>query len=133
MGPPGLCCEGPRCRVHRQGFPPAMCTSSIWGKCSKEPRGPQGSEEGEIGRVQPTLDFPLPPYSSSSLEGNEGSGFLGPEALLDRTCQLLLSLQPEVLPAAPGWSSRGRTDGQVPLHYSSLLHGDWGLWPRREP
>lgn len=60
QAPWGLCCGGPRCRVHRQGFPPAMCTSSIRGKCSEEPRGPQGSEEGDIGRVQPTLDFPPP-------------------------------------------------------------------------
>lgn len=61
QAPWGLCSGGPRCRVHRQGFPPAVCTSSIWGKCSEEPGGPQGSEEGEIGRVQLTLDFPLPP------------------------------------------------------------------------
>ena len=61
QAPWGLHCGGPRCRVHRQGFPPAMCTSSIRGKCSEEPRGPQGSEEGDIGRVQPTLDFPRPP------------------------------------------------------------------------
>lgn len=131
QAPWGLCCGGPRCRVHRQGFPPAMCTSSIRGKCSEEPRGPQGSEEGDIGRVQPTLDFP--PTPSCSLEGNEDSACPGPKALLDEACQLLLSLQPKVLPAAPRWSSGRRTDGQVPLHSSSLLLGDWGRWPGRAP
>lgn len=35
---------------------------------------------------------PPSPYSSYPLEGNEGFGFPGPKALLDGTCQLLLSV-----------------------------------------
>lgn len=57
----GPCCGDLRCRVHRQGFPPATRTSLLWGKChEEEPRGPKGNKEGEIGRVHLTLDFPLP-------------------------------------------------------------------------
>lgn len=133
QAPWGLHCGGPRCRVHRQGFPPAMCTSSIRGKCSEEPRGPQGSEEGDIGRVQPTLDFPRPPTLPAPWREMRVLLALGqrPCWMKPGSCS---SLQPEVLPAAPRWSSGRRTDGQVPLHSSSLLLlRDWGLWPGGEP
>lgn len=65
-----------------------------------------------------TSPCPLPFFP---LEGNEGFGFPGPRALLNGTCQLLLSLQPKMLPAAPGRSSGSRQMDRFHLHYSSLL------------
>lgn len=105
-----------RHRVHRQGFPPAMCTSSVWGDGSEEePAVPRGVRKGKLKGCSPLSTLPASPYSSYPLEGSEGFGFPGSKALLDGTCQLLPSLQPEMFPAAPGRSSGGRgTDGQVP-------------------
>lgn len=112
-----LCLEGQRCRVHRQTGFPISCTSSIWGKyCEEGPRRPWGGEgkEGEIGRVWPIVDYPqsplfMPPPPN---ERNKGFGFPGPKALLKRTYQLLLSLQPEMLQLQEGTKgAEGQTTG----------------------
>lgn len=83
-----------------------------------------------MGAAHSISPSPLPSYP---LEGNEGFGFLGPRVLLNGTCRLLLSLQLEMLPAAPGRSSGSRQTDRFLLHYRSLLPGDWGLWPKRRP
>lgn len=54
----GACGAGFTDRVSYQPCAPARFGGSA---VKKEPRGPQGSKEGEIGWVQPTLYFPLTP------------------------------------------------------------------------
>lgn len=113
-------------RVSHQPCAPAQ----FGGSAVRSQEAPRGVRKETLEGCSPPLTSPPP---SCSLEGNEDSACPGPKALLDEACQLLLSLQPKVLPAAPRWSSGRRTDGQVPLHSSSLLLGDWGRWPGRAP
>lgn len=132
-----LCLEGQRCRVHRQTGFPISCTSSIWGKyCEEGPRRPWGGEgkEGEIGRVWPIVDYPqsplfMPPPPN---ERNKGFGFPGPKALLERTYQLLLSLQPEMLQLQEG--TRGQKD-RLQVLPALPFPASWklGPWSGRKP
>lgn len=113
----GACGAGFTDRVSYQPHAPARFGGSAV-RSSQEV--PKGVRKEKLDGCSPLFTSPCPlPFFP--LEGNEGFGFPGPRALLNGTCQLLLSLQPKMLPAAPGRSSGSRQTDRFHLHYSSLL------------
>lgn len=123
----GACGAGFTDRVSYQPRAPARIGGSAVRRSQEVPKGVRKEKLDGCSPLS-TSPSPLPSYP---LEGNEGFGFLGPRALLNGTCPLLLSLHLEMLPAAPGGSSGSRQTGSSCT--SSLLLGDWGLWPKRRP
>lgn len=122
----GACGAGFTDRVSYQPHAPARIGGSAVRRSQEVPKGVRKEKLDGCSPLS-TSPSPLPSYP---LEGNEGFGLLGPRALLNGTCPLLLSLHLEMLPAAPGRSSGSR---QVPpaLVPCSLETGASG--PREGP
>lgn len=116
----GACGAGFTDRVSYQPCAPAQFGGSAVRRSQEVPKGVR---KEKLDGCSPlfTSPSPLPSYP---LEENEGFGFPGSEALLNGTYSLLLSLQPEMLLAAPGRSSGNR---QVPPALQFPTPGDSGL------